>query len=147
MRTINSFFPDNSLTLRLTLLVQRGNADSTLCSGFSYDLKVLCKKGRIDEAEPFVLDPRAHFESQKVQRSILKALHDNTTLDEGQAQALCENLSRGLAFTQGPPGTGKTFLGVALAKVLLASQNATKHRPIVVVCMVSESQSLPPTDP
>ena len=38
----------------------------------------------------------------------INGLCDLTTLDRGQATALCENLCRGLAFTQGPPGTGKT---------------------------------------
>ena len=35
-------------------------------------------------------------------------LCSETTLDRGQASALCQNLCRGFAFTQGPPGTGKT---------------------------------------
>ncbi|KAL8982515.1 MAG: hypothetical protein Q9177_005248, partial [Variospora cf. flavescens] len=59
-----------------------------------------------------------------------------TTLDQGQAIALCENLSRGLAFTQGPPGTGKTFLGVSLAKVILESM---PKRPILVACMTNHA--------
>lgn len=59
-----------------------------------------------------------------------------TTLDHGQATALCENLSRGLSFTQGPPGTGKTFLGVSLAKVIL---NHSPSKPILVACMTNHA--------
>ena len=70
---------------------------------------------------------------------MLATIERETTLDEGQAQALCENLCRGLAFTQGPPGTGKTFLGVALVKALLASRQETDSRPILVVCMTNHA--------
>ncbi|KAL9598369.1 MAG: hypothetical protein Q9219_004531 [cf. Caloplaca sp. 3 TL-2023] len=70
------------------------------------------------------------------QEVLIEDICSATTLDRGQAAALCESLSRGLAFTQGPPGTGKTFLGAALAKVIL------KHvpkKPILVACMTNHA--------
>ena len=62
-----------------------------------------------------------------------------TTLDEGQAVALHENLSRSLAFTQGPPGTGKTYLGVSLSKTILDSQDKSNPKPILAVCMTNHA--------
>ena len=105
-----------------------------------YNLTVLRKKKTISSSdEPLLLKPQIHFEDQKVQRQILDALDRETTLDEGQAVALCENLSRGLAFTQGPPGTGKTFLGVALTKALLTSRDTNRSRPVLVVCTTNHA--------
>ncbi|KAI4208324.1 MAG: hypothetical protein LQ348_000248 [Seirophora lacunosa] len=68
--------------------------------------------------------------------ALIEDICSATTLDQGQAAALCENLSRGLAFTQGPPGTGKTFLGVSLAKVILEHMPKT---PILVACMTNHA--------
>lgn len=70
------------------------------------------------------------------QKALVEDICSATTLDPGQATALCESLSRGLAFTQGPPGTGKTFLGVSLAKVIL--QHVPK-KPILVSCMTNHA--------
>lgn len=75
-----------------------------------YNLAVLRTKGERVETEPSLnLNPQEYLQSQQVQQSIHESLCLQTTLDDGQATALCENLSRGLAFTQGPPGTGKTL--------------------------------------
>ncbi len=41
-------------------------------------------------------------------KEFIKILREETSLDDGQAAARCENLFRSLPFTQGPPGTGKT---------------------------------------
>lgn len=73
----------------------------------SYNLKILRNKENSSREDTLELRPRNHFADQQVQKSIMHALRHKTTLDDGQARALCENLSRGLAFTQGPPGTGK----------------------------------------
>ncbi|KAL8843310.1 MAG: hypothetical protein Q9170_000168 [Blastenia crenularia] len=70
------------------------------------------------------------------QKALVEDICSVTTLDQGQATALCENLSRGLAFTQGPPGTGKTFLGVSLAKIILQRM---PEKPIIVACMTNHA--------
>ncbi|KAI9810893.1 MAG: hypothetical protein M1827_005752 [Pycnora praestabilis] len=75
------------------------------------------------------------FDLERVSRILEK----ETTLDNGQARALCENLTRGLAFTQGPPGTGKTYLGVALVKAIIASPIQCKPKPILAVCMTNHA--------
>ena len=43
---------------------------------------------------------------------MLDTIERETTLDEGQAQALCENFCRGPAFTHGPSGVGKQSLAL-----------------------------------
>ena len=74
-----------------------------------YDLAVLRgKEGRVETEPSLCLDPKEYLRNRQVRQSIHDSLCLQTTLDKGQATALCENLSRGLAFTQGPPGTGKT---------------------------------------
>jgi len=75
----------------------------------TYDLSVLRKRDFVGGAEPLTLKPHIHLQNQQAKQSLLDTLRRETTLDEGQAMALCENLCRGLAFTQGPPGTGKTY--------------------------------------
>ena len=105
-----------------------------------YDLTLLQnseKKGRV--ALPLRLPAFRPGEQNQVQKRWLQELRENTTLDEGQAVALCENLNRGLAFTQGPPGTGKTYLGVSLAKVILASRSKATPKPILTVCMTNHA--------
>ena len=70
---------------------------------------------------------------------VIPFLQQHTTLDDGQAVALFDNLSRKMAFTQGPPGTGKTFLGAAECEVILNSQKPDDRKPIVVVCMTNHA--------
>ena len=74
-----------------------------------------------------------------VSGDFIRILKQRTTLDEGQAVALRDCLTRGIAFTQGPPGTGKTFLGIALTRVLLASGSTTNRKPILVVCLTNHA--------
>lgn len=69
----------------------------------------------------------------------LQLLKDCSTLDDGQAVALCDTLTREIAFTQGPPGTGKTFLGIAIAKTILASRTVSHFKPILVVCLTNHA--------
>ena len=64
---------------------------------------------------------------------------DYSSLDEGQAMAFCDTMTREVAFTQGPPGTGKTFLGVALARTILASRLPPNFKPILVVCLTNHA--------
>ena len=83
--------------------------------------------------------PTQFNDGATAKEAILVALKNETTLDEGQAVALVENLNRGLAFTLGPPGTGKTFLGVSLAQVILASQSKADPKPILVCCQTNHA--------
>ncbi|KAI9870942.1 MAG: hypothetical protein M1830_003607 [Pleopsidium flavum] len=109
-------------------------------SDFSYNLTVL-QTPRNRSACPAELHLPAFnaADNSDLQNIWLKELGQRTTLDEGQAVALCENLNRGLAFTQGPPGTGKTYLGAALAQVILASQSKATPKPILTVCMTNHA--------
>lgn len=107
---------------------------------FSYDLTVLQTSKQKSVLSGRLNMPAFNTEEEPdVQKLWLKVLREKTTLDDGQAVALCENLNRGLAFTQGPPGTGKTYLGAALAQVILASQSKATPRPILTVCMTNHA--------
>jgi AAA domain len=85
----------------------------------------------------------AKFSLSEVQdgsrEEFMSFLKQGTTLDDGQAVALRDCLTRELAFTQGPPGTGKTFLGIALTRVLLASRSNMNHKPILVICLTNHA--------
>lgn len=121
----------------------------------TYDLSVLRRRDIVGSTEPLTLKPHMHLQDEQAKQSLLDTLRRETTLDEGQALALCENLCRGLAFTQGPPGTGKTyllrpslagcvltlprFLGVSLTKTLLASRRPDRAKPILVVCTTNHA--------
>ena len=75
---------------------------------FAFQLTSLRKEGAASLEEPLILKPRDILSSTASQHGFIDRLCQETTLDRGQARALCENLCRGFAFTQGPPGTGKT---------------------------------------
>ncbi|RIA86082.1 hypothetical protein C1645_780424 [Glomus cerebriforme] len=66
---------------------------------------------------------------------------DVSTLDETQARALVDALSREIALIEGPPGTGKTYVGVELMKVLLSEKNrkATSIGPILTICYTNHA--------
>lgn len=63
----------------------------------------------------------------------VRELLERTTLDRGQCEALITGLQNELALIQGPPGTGKSYVGLQLAKVLLANRDQTKIGPIICV--------------
>lgn len=105
----------------------------------AYNLDSIRKPSDALPAESLTLQPNKCYENERVLPSVLRTIERETTLDEGQAQALGENLCRGLAFTQGPPGTGKTYLGVALVKTLLGSREDAQSKPILVVCMTNHA--------
>lgn len=67
----------------------------------------------------------------------LQRLKQETKLDDDQATALRDCLLREFALTQGPPGCGKTFLGVQLAKILLASR--PRPKPVLLVCLTNHA--------
>ena len=106
------------------------------CGSSPFDLSVLQRADTLDGPSSLQIDPDYMALGPARQQDIIGNVCSTTTLDSGQATALCENLSRGLAFTQGPPGTGKTFLGVSLAKVILKH---TPQKPILVACMTNHA--------
>ncbi|KAL9102197.1 MAG: hypothetical protein Q9163_002622 [Psora crenata] len=106
---------------------------------FAFQLDCLRPKAAKRADTPVTIRPQDVLFGDRDLEEAIDQLCDTTTLDRGQATALCENLCRGLAFTQGPPGTGKTYLGVALAKVLLASRSSTPRKPILVVCLTNHA--------
>lgn len=123
---------------------------------FAFQLNSLRKKDDSVSTSSLKIRPRELLSNNEAKISAVNDLCRETTLDRGQATALCENLCRGFAFTQGPPGTGKTyllsglpplshpltlhsFLGVALTKVLLESRGYTSRRPILVVCTTNHA--------
>ena len=107
--------------------------------GFEYNLDDLIRYDKIKTGRSLRLSPRTLMDNSDAQDSFVDTLCEETTLDRGQAYALCQNLYRDIAFTQGPPGTGKTFLGSMLVKVLLASRDYFSTKPILVVCMTNHA--------
>ncbi|XP_043575226.1 NFX1-type zinc finger-containing protein 1-like isoform X1 [Chiloscyllium plagiosum] len=62
--------------------------------------------------------------------------------DESQMQAMQLALTKEVAMIQGPPGTGKTYLGLKVAKVLLANEQIWQSgagSPILVVCYTNHA--------
>ncbi|KAG8525794.1 uncharacterized protein KY384_000554 [Bacidia gigantensis] len=106
---------------------------------FEFQLNSICTTSGLKDGIPYALRPFALLSGGQSFKNTIDELCNRTTLDRGQAEALCETLCRGLAFTQGPPGTGKTFLGVALARVLLASRGISSMKPILVVCLTNHA--------
>ena len=77
-------------------------------SDFAFQLDSLCAKSDSTVRHTLTLKPREVTSDYRAKENAIEELCRETTLDRGQATALCENLCRGFAFTQGPPGTGKT---------------------------------------
>lgn len=75
---------------------------------FAFQLSSLRKKGDVAITSSLTLKPKEVISDREARDNTIDNLCQQTTLDRGQATALCENLCRDLAFTQGPPGTGKT---------------------------------------
>lgn len=75
---------------------------------FAYQLDVLRPKGSSENSDSLALRPNDLLADRQLRDACIESLCSETTLDRGQAIALCDTLCRGLAFTQGPPGTGKT---------------------------------------
>lgn len=80
----------------------------TTAEGFEFHLDGL-RKGNDSEAQSRLrLRPGDLISNNESKDSFVRTLCNETTLDHGQAEALCENLCRDMAFTLGPPGTGKS---------------------------------------
>ena len=95
----------------------------TTAADFSFKCDVLQQETPPEEISALTLKPNLVASDENNQKDFIKVLRKNTTLDDGQASALCENLCRGLAFTQGPPGTGKLS-----ACLILESSNSLSLR-------------------
>ena len=77
-------------------------------AGFEYQLDVLRREDGRNGTSSLTLRPGDIISDSQSQERFVREICRETTLDHGQAHALCENLCRGFAFTQGPPGTGKS---------------------------------------
>lgn len=77
---------------------------------FAFQLNSLRKKHAAACSRSLTLRPKELVSDNEAKMIAIDKLCQETTLDRGQATALCENLCRGFAFTQGPPGTGKTYV-------------------------------------
>ncbi|KAI9794294.1 MAG: hypothetical protein M1835_006682 [Candelina submexicana] len=109
----------------------------TKSSGFSFDLNSLRRQ---DARKPDLQMTSVELDLANGRPEIFREqLETATTLDQGQALALSQNLSRGLTFTQGPPGTGKSYLGVSLTKAVVSSQNGANAKPVLAVCMTNHA--------
>lgn len=93
----------------------------TTAKDFTYNCDVLRVTDQLDKYPPLALNPELMRTNETYQKEFLSLLAQQTTLDNGQATALCENLCRGLAFTQGPPGTGKLPITFASCSSLTVS--------------------------
>lgn len=80
----------------------------TKADGFEYRLDVLRKESTFKAQSPLSLRPKEIISDEKLPSQLVERLCQETTLDRGQAHALCDSLCRDFAFTQGPPGTGKS---------------------------------------
>ncbi|KAJ7651473.1 hypothetical protein DFH06DRAFT_1207067 [Mycena polygramma] len=99
-----------------------------LVPGFKYQLASLFPaEAGIDDLKLDVSDPM----------SIASAgAHLRTSrLDESQAKAVIDTLTRELAMIQGPPGTGKSYTGVEILRVLIAN----KVRPILMIAFTNHA--------
>ena len=137
---------DDSLAFSDTLAPPAPGASPTVSppqyatsQDYLFQLSSLRKPGTATQGTPLTLRTSEFLSSDAVRRGFIGKLCVETTLDRGQASALCESLCRGFAFTQGPPGTGKTYLGVALARVLLNSRPHVSRKPILVICMTNHA--------
>lgn len=88
---------------------------------FAFQLGSLRKKGDAAYTSSLTLKPKELVSDNEAKLIAIDKLCQETTLDRGQATALCENLCRGFAFTQGPPGTGKTYAISGISLSLLSA--------------------------
>ncbi|CAG8442461.1 13677_t:CDS:10 [Ambispora gerdemannii] len=69
------------------------------------------------------------------QQLCMKQLKEAGHVDETQAKAIVESLSREIALIEGPPGTGKSYVGVEIVEILI-----TNHiYPILVICYTNHA--------
>ncbi|KAF9129395.1 hypothetical protein BGW39_004203 [Mortierella sp. 14UC] len=115
------------------IIADRGHIDPPLYTrapGFRFDLSILLKDNR-----PCLLDVA---DAQSAARTT-EMLRTYSTLDNTQASALVETLSREIALIKGPPGTGKTKIGVDIMRVLLHNKAAMNCGPILCICYTNHA--------
>lgn len=94
--------------------------------GFRFNLRTILEGNR-----------RLHLPTQSAFN--IKQLSDGSSLDDAQAHAVVDALSRNFALIQGPPGTGKSYTGIALIKVLLDNRADANLGPILCVCYTNHA--------
>ncbi|KAB2569025.1 NFX1-type zinc finger-containing protein 1 [Lasiodiplodia theobromae] len=85
----------------------------------------------MDEGKDLYLSVQGHFE--------VGSLTKGSSLDDAQAHAIVDSLTRSFAIIQGPPGTGKSYTGIALVKILLDNRKSAKLGPILCVCYTNHA--------
>lgn len=74
-----------------------------MSEGFNFKCDVLKNPATNTTSTALSINPSTASTDIKIKEAFIESLHLTTTLDHGQATALCESLCRGLAFTQGRP--------------------------------------------
>ncbi|KAE8381131.1 hypothetical protein BDV26DRAFT_256154 [Aspergillus bertholletiae] len=87
--------------------------------------------------EDYVATPLT-FSTVRDFNTMSEELFRRTTLDMGQARAMISAFKNHLALIQGPPGTGKSYVGIQIAKCLLAN-NIRQLGPILCVCYTNHA--------
>lgn len=94
--------------------------------GFQFDLTCLAQDG-----QPFSARPGSFPSANEVS--------SRTGLDNTQAEAFLNTLSRELSLIQGPPGTGKSYTGEKIVKALVANKKKARLGPIICVCYTNHA--------
>ncbi|RUP46648.1 P-loop containing nucleoside triphosphate hydrolase protein [Jimgerdemannia flammicorona] len=96
---------------------------------FQFDLSVVCG------GKSLKLDVRDASSRTKA----INGLRKFSDLDDSQAKAVVETLSREVALIQGPPGTGKTKIGIDLVQILLHNHEKAQLGPILCICVTNHA--------
>ncbi|GAB1218500.1 hypothetical protein ATERTT37_007756 [Aspergillus terreus] len=97
--------------------------------GFVFNLRCLMNNGK-------------DFHVRAGQPVDVEYLHENSSLDGAQAEALVHSLQHTIGIIQGSPGTGKSYTGVALIKALLANRVQGKTRLGPIICVTYTNHAL-----
>lgn len=94
--------------------------------GFEFDLTCLAH-----DKQPFSVRPGRLPSANEVS--------SRTGLDNTQAQAFLNTLSREFSLIQGPPGTGKSYTGEKIVTALVANKKKAGLGPIICVCYTNHA--------
>ncbi|RUP50778.1 P-loop containing nucleoside triphosphate hydrolase protein [Jimgerdemannia flammicorona] len=98
-------------------------------TNFQFDLSVVCRGNSLQ------LDVR----DADSRTNAINGLRKFSDLDDSQAKAVVETLSREVALIQGPPGTGKTKIGIDLVRILLHNHEKGRLGPILCICVTNHA--------